>query len=291
MFSASTMISQITGVASERTRQSLESRLDVSYGSHPDERLDLFFPRDAADVQARPIHLFVHGGYWRAFSKSDYSFVADTVTGLGAIAAIVGYSLMPGVRMPVLIEQVRRAVGWLRDNAAGFGGDPGRLSASGHSAGAHLASYLFLEGAGEMRPLDQGVKSVLLISGLYDLAAVRASFLQTELALTPGDVAASSPIHASSVDSSRHLDRGRRGRDTTVPEAVRRLHARAFAARLQRDPFSDYSRESYVDHPRVGMAGASLCEPPGASHQVLLPWIERLILLFGLRASESSPVE
>ena len=24
---------------------------------------------------------------------------------------------MPGVRMPVLIEQVRRAVGWLRDNA------------------------------------------------------------------------------------------------------------------------------------------------------------------------------
>jgi arylformamidase len=187
-------------VASERTRQSLESRLDVSYGSHSDERLDLFFPRDAADVQARPIHLFVHGGYWRAFSKSDYSFVADTVTGLGAIAAIVGYSLMPGVRMPVLIEQVRRAVGWLRDNAAGFGGDPGRLSASGHSAGAHLASYLFLEGAGEMRPLDQGVKSVLLISGLYDLAAVRASFLQTELALTPGDVAAWSPIHASSVD-------------------------------------------------------------------------------------------
>jgi arylformamidase len=187
-------------VASEGTRQRLESRLDVSYGSHPDERLDLFFPRDAADVRAWPIHLFVHGGYWRAFSKSDYSFVADTVTELGAIAAIVGYSLMPEVRMPVLIEQVRRAVGWLRDNAASFGGDPGRLSASGHSAGAHLASYLFLEGPGEMRPLDQGLKSVLLISGLYDLAAVRASFLQAELALTPGDVAAWSPIHASSVD-------------------------------------------------------------------------------------------
>jgi arylformamidase len=83
-------------VTSEGTRQSLESRLDVSYGSHPDERLILFFPRDAADVQARPIHLFVHGGYWRAFSKSDYSFVADTVTGLGAIAAIVVYSLIPG---------------------------------------------------------------------------------------------------------------------------------------------------------------------------------------------------
>jgi arylformamidase len=143
-------------VASEGTRQSLESRLDVSYGSHPNERLDLFFPRDAADVRARPVHLFVHGGYCQALSKSDYSFVADTVTGLGAIAAIVGYSLMLGVHMPVLIEQVRRAVGWLRDNAASFGGDPGRLSASGHSAGAHLASYSFLEGPGEMRPLDQG---------------------------------------------------------------------------------------------------------------------------------------
>jgi arylformamidase len=57
-------------VASEGMRKSLESRLDVSYGCHLEERLDLFFPRDAADVQARPIHLLVHGGYRRAFSKS-----------------------------------------------------------------------------------------------------------------------------------------------------------------------------------------------------------------------------
>jgi arylformamidase len=70
---------------------------------------------------------------------------------------------MPGVRMPVLIEQVRRAVGWLRDKCGSFGGDPGRLSASGHSAGAHLASYLFLEGPGEIdRPRYRGGKRKVL---------------------------------------------------------------------------------------------------------------------------------
>jgi len=33
--------------------------------------------------------LFVHGGYWRAFSRQDYSFVAETICGAGAVAAVI----------------------------------------------------------------------------------------------------------------------------------------------------------------------------------------------------------
>jgi acetyl esterase/lipase len=42
------------------------------------------------------VHLFFHGGYWRAFDRSDYSFVARPITEAGAIAVIANYGLMPG---------------------------------------------------------------------------------------------------------------------------------------------------------------------------------------------------
>jgi arylformamidase len=48
--------------------------------------------------------MFVHRGYWRAFSKEDFAFVADAMNACGAIAATIDYSLMPKVRMGRLVE-------------------------------------------------------------------------------------------------------------------------------------------------------------------------------------------
>jgi arylformamidase len=128
--------------SSAATRARLPSRLDVAYGDDPDERLDLFFPETSAAAARLPIHLFIHGGYWRAQSKADYSYLADVIVGQGAIAAIADYSLMPGARMARLVDQARRAAHWLGEHGREFGGDPTALSASGHSAGGHLTTYL-----------------------------------------------------------------------------------------------------------------------------------------------------
>ena len=182
--------------ASAATRQALRGRLGVAYGGHPDETLDLFLPDDAAPGGPRPVHLFVHGGYWRAFSKDDYSFVAATIADAGAIAAVMDYSLMPEARMATLVDQVRRAADWLGAEAAGFGGDPGAISASGHSAGAHLASYLVADGPHEPRRPDTPIRSVLLLSGLYDLEPVSRCFVQAEIRLTDDEVERWSPCRA-----------------------------------------------------------------------------------------------
>ena len=178
--------------ASESTRARLSSRLNILYGEGKDEKLDLFFPEEGHDG-SRPIHMFIHGGYWRAQSKDRYAFVADEVTAAGAIAAIIDYSLMPKARMGVLIGQTRRAARWLSEHAATFGGDANALSASGHSAGGHLASYLFARGPREAEgaPL---VSSALLISGLYDLAPLAKSFLQAEVGFTDEETASWSPV-------------------------------------------------------------------------------------------------
>ena len=172
---------------SAATRATVPMQANIAYGDAPSETLDLFFPTEAATPH--PVHIFIHGGYWRAFSKSDYSLVADTVVAAGAIAVIVDYALMPAMRMATLVDQVRRAKQWVLDNISQYGGDPDRLTISGHSAGAHLATMLFQHGRGPSR-----VRSALLLGGLYDLKPLQKSFLKHEIALTDDEVAAFTPM-------------------------------------------------------------------------------------------------
>ncbi|WP_332702294.1 alpha/beta hydrolase [Devosia sp.] len=172
---------------SAATRATVRMLADIAYGDAPSETVDLFFPAETATPC--PVHMFIHGGYWRAFSKSDYSLVADTVVAVGAIAVIVDYALMPAVRMATLVDQVGRAKQWVLDNIAQHGGDPARLTISGHSAGAHLATMLFQH---ERTP--SRVQSALLLGGLYDLKPLQKSFLKDEIALTDDEVAAFTPM-------------------------------------------------------------------------------------------------
>jgi arylformamidase len=187
-------ISADYAAASAETRQQHRHVLDVAYGPGPRQRLDLFFPADAGGPA--PVHLFVHGGYWRAFERENYHFVAESVVAAGAIAAIVEYPLLPGARMAQLVADVRQAAMWVGSHIAEYGGDPARISASGHSAGAHLASYL-----AALAPHEHGfpatrIKALLLVSGIYDLRPIRTSFLQPELGLTPEEVGEWSPFEA-----------------------------------------------------------------------------------------------
>lgn len=187
-------ISAAYRLASQKARDRLPALLDLQYGPGERERLDIFLPeRYGGSV---PVHIFIHGGYWRANVKEDYAFIAETATAAGAIAIVVEYALMPDVRMAVLVEQVRRAAAFVSPNAAQWGGDAARISASGHSAGAHLASYLAARGADEAAMPQTGVAALLLVSGIYDLAPIGRSFLKTELSLTPREIADWSPLGA-----------------------------------------------------------------------------------------------
>lgn len=172
---------------SAATRARLPMLADVPYGPWPEERLDLFFPRP--DVASGAVHMFVHGGYWRMFSKNDFSFVAETATRAGAIAVIIDYALMPAVRMDVIVNQVRRAKSWIDAHIAEYGGDPGRLTISGHSAGAHLCTLLMTQYGS-----PTGVEAAFLLSGLYDLAPLQSSFLQNEIGITNAEVERFSPL-------------------------------------------------------------------------------------------------
>lgn len=181
---------------SQATLARRQPRHRVAYGPHPDERLDLYVPVLAAGAAPLPLHMFIHGGYWRAYSKDDYCFVADAIAAAGAIAAIVDYSLMPIARMATLVDQVRRAMGWLAHNAASFGGAAEALSVSGHSAGGHLAAMMLSCLWNQVaKDLPRGlVRSALAISGVFDLEPLcHTPFLKDDLKLTGASARALSP--------------------------------------------------------------------------------------------------
>jgi len=217
--------------ASERTRAHLSAELDLAYGDHADEKLDLFFP--PVRQPNMPVHMFVHGGYWRANTKIDYAFLAEPIVASGAIAAIVDYSLMPKARMAVLVGQVRRAAAWLTANAGKFGGDGSALSASGQSAGAHLVSYLAARAPHETHLPKTPVRSLLLVSGIYDLTPITHSFLQAEIGLTQDEVMQWSPEEAQQSPDTRLTIAV--GADETEPFLIQQQDL-AFAAQARGAP-------------------------------------------------------
>lgn len=177
---------------------------DLRYGPRPREVLDVILPE--RPKAGAPLHVFVHGGYWRSGEKENYRFVAAPVLAAGGVAALVEYDLMPDERLDVLVGQVRRSVLWLQQHARDFGADPARLTVSGHSAGAHLASFLAATGVEEKEPPQLPVlKGLFLLSGIYDLSGIPGSFLRDEAKMTSTEAMAWSPLISTQLQCPQRL--------------------------------------------------------------------------------------
>jgi arylformamidase len=187
---------------------------DIAYGPAARQTLDLVFP--PGTVSGAPLHMFVHGGYWRAGSKQAHTLVAAPVLAAGGIAALVNYALMPGTRLAEIVDQVRSAARHLVTLAPGIGADPDRFTASGHSAGAHLASLLAAKAPGDdsFAPLAE-LKGLLLVSGIYDLSGIPDSFLRHEAKMTPTEAEAWSPLSAQPLPGPLRIIT--RGQHETAP--------------------------------------------------------------------------
>ncbi len=179
---------------SAAARTELGGRFDLPYGPGPAMRLDIL--PAGGGVSPLPVQVFFHGGYWKALSKNEFSFVAHAFASKGAATVLVDYALLPHVGMAVQIEQCRAALAWLWRAAGDYGLDRERIYVSGHSAGGHLVAELLATDWRQIAPDLPGdlIKGGCGISGLYDLEPIRLSYLNAELGLTPADVEAFSPV-------------------------------------------------------------------------------------------------
>ena len=167
--------------------------LNIAYGAHVDEQVDIFLPR--GNSGRAPVHIFIHGGYWYQFGKSEWSFMAEAMVEAGAIVVVPRYSLCPRTTVEAIVDQMRRLLCWAWRKIGLYGGDRDRLFVSGHSAGGHLAVELLLtDWVGDYGLPRDVLKGVTAISGLFDLEPLPQSYVQEYVQLTWRDVERLSPM-------------------------------------------------------------------------------------------------
>jgi arylformamidase len=167
--------------------------LDLAYGDSPRQAIDLFLP-ESPQTPRPPLLVFIHGGYWQALDRKDFSFVAEPLVEAGAAVALVGYDLAPAVDMDTIVDQIRHAIAWLHRQAGAQGFDPERICLAGHSAGGHLAAMaLATDWTAFGLPADL-VKGVCAISGVFDLEPIRLCYLNDVLRLDAGQARRNSPV-------------------------------------------------------------------------------------------------
>ncbi len=170
----------------------------VSYGPAEIERIDIYRSRRAV----APVFVFLHGGAWRSGRSKDFATPAEMFLAGGGHYVVPDFAWVQDVggNLMVLADQVRRAVAWIYDNIARYGGDRDKLYVGGQSSGAHLAAVaLTTDWQRNFNLPADIIKGGMCISGMYDLDPVRLSARSRYVAFDDATVAALSPI--------RHLDR------------------------------------------------------------------------------------
>ncbi|MEO7355427.1 MAG: alpha/beta hydrolase [Gemmatimonadales bacterium] len=149
--------------------------------------LDIHRPVATVACAPRPVLVWVHGGDWRGGDKEEvFESMAKLATSTGYLLVSVNYRLSPlftdgstpGFVWPAHGEDVSRAVRWIEQHVAEYGGDPSHIALMGFSAGAQIVAALgagpgYLAAAG----VDVGhIRCVASLEiALYDIPAYLAA--------------------------------------------------------------------------------------------------------------------
>lgn len=149
---------------------------NISYGPRGRSNLlDVWRRPDLPADQPAPVLIQIPGGGWSVNNKRGQAYPLMTrMVELGWICVSINYSRSPRNAWPSHIVDVKRAIAWVRQNIAEFGGDPEFIALTGGSAGGHLSSLAALTpGDRELQPgfedADTSVQAAAPFYGVYDL--------------------------------------------------------------------------------------------------------------------------
>ncbi len=124
----------------------LEEGLSYDPAIGYDGTFDFYQPLSDSGGTNRPAILAIHGGAWRGGDKAGGEEFARELCPRGFVVFSINYrrSSRPNGTWPAQIEDVQKALRYIRANAARFGIDPERIASLGMSAGGHLATMVAL---------------------------------------------------------------------------------------------------------------------------------------------------
>ena len=113
---------------------------DMPYGADPMQYARIYKPVAAAGAGPLPVVVYYHGGGWVIADVNTYDATPRLLAKqLNAIVVSVEYRHAPEAKFPAQHDDAAAAYRWVTQNAAAWGGDPGRIATAGESAGGNLA--------------------------------------------------------------------------------------------------------------------------------------------------------
>jgi acetyl esterase/lipase len=118
----------------------------VSYGPHGRANLaDIWRRRDLDRNGKAPVMLEVPGGAWMIGWRRPQAYpLMSHLVSQGWVCVAMNYRVAPVHNWPDHIVDVKRALAWIKENIAAYGGDPNFVAISGGSAGGHLTALAAL---------------------------------------------------------------------------------------------------------------------------------------------------
>jgi acetyl esterase/lipase len=177
-------------------REGVERIRGLSYGpAGVRNELDIYRPRGTR-LAGAPVLLQIHGGAWVIGEKEHQGLpLMNALARRGFVCVAINYRLSPQATFPDHLVDCKRAVAWISEHIAEYGGDPGWVAVTGGSAGGHLASLLALTpNEPSFQPgfeqADTSVAACVPLYGAYDflrhngvdvLRAKVKSFVETKV--------------------------------------------------------------------------------------------------------------
>jgi acetyl esterase/lipase len=138
----------------------VKSEDGLVYGEAGGENLTMdYYP--PSGPAPHPIAIIIHGGgFVRGTSKNNSeAYCADFLAPAGYAVFSINYRLAPKYPYPAMVEDVQRAIRYLRHNAKKWKADPNRIALVGGSAGGYLSNMAGVLNAGGIKgakdPVDR----------------------------------------------------------------------------------------------------------------------------------------
>jgi arylformamidase len=167
----------------DELQRSGRATLDIFYGERPRNRFDLFRP----EGQPKGLVVFVHGGFWRAFDKSFWSYLARGSVESGYAVAMPSYTLCPAVRIADITREIAAAV----EHAAAMVEGP--ILLTGHSAGGHLVTRMISVTSPLPESFRARIRNTVSISGVHDLRPMLKTAMNADLRIDEAEAQTESP--------------------------------------------------------------------------------------------------
>jgi arylformamidase len=147
---------------------------DIPYATPAHERqvLDVYAPPAAKQA---PVVFWIHGGGWQTGHKGLVARKPQAFTDAGLVFVSINHRLLPQVGMGDIVRDVAKAMRWVHEHVAEYGGDPSRVLVMGHSSGGQLAALIctddrYLKGEGLSLAMIKGC--VPVDADTFDVPAI-----------------------------------------------------------------------------------------------------------------------